>query len=165
MTPHEFPVDIEARHFADCASGMVAECRPITVGEAAIVDFGRRFDLQAIHVDRQCAVSGPFGGVIASGQHTASPMMRLRVDHDRPRTAGLGSPGIDELRWPTPVRPGDPLPLRIAVTEARHSRTEPDHDLVRTFNGIIGPRAEIAMPLKAMTRVRCRCAVTPAAAT
>ena len=58
--------------------------------------------------------------------------MRLLVDHFLPRTAGMGSPGIDELRWLAPVRPGDSLSLRITVTEARRSRTKPDRGLVRT---------------------------------
>jgi acyl dehydratase len=158
MPPADLPVDIEARHFEDYPPGAVAEYGPVTVDEAAIIDFGRQFDPQPFHVDRQRAASGPFGGVIASGWHTASLMMRLLVDHYLPRSAGLGSPGIDELRWLAPVRPGDQLSLRISVTEATRSRSKPDRGLVRTFNQVFNQHGELVMTLKAMTLMRCRSA-------
>ncbi len=106
---------------------------------------------------------GPFGGVIASGWHTGSLMMRLLVDHFLPRRAGLGSPGIDELRWLAPVRPGDALSLRITITEARRSQSKPDRGLVHTFNEVLNQRDEVVMTLKAMTLMRCRSAAQPGA--
>jgi acyl dehydratase len=159
----EPPVDLDDRHFEDYPVGAVAECGPIAVDEAAVIAFGRQFDPQPFHVDAQGAASGPFGGVIASGWHTAGLMMRLLVDHYLPRTAGLGSPGIDELRWLAPVRPGDDLSLRITVTEATRSRSKPDRGLVRTFIEIMNQRGERVMTVKAMTMIRCR-NTAPAAA-
>ena len=158
MPAQDLPVAIDARHFEDYPPGAVVECGPITVDEAAIVAFGRQFDPQPFHVDVQRAADGPFGGVIASGWHTGSLMMRLLVDHFLPRAAGLGSPGIDELRWLAPVRPGDALSLRIAITEARRSRSKPDRGLVHTANEMINQRGEVVMSLKAMTLIRCRTA-------
>jgi acyl dehydratase len=155
--PHQdLPVAIEARHFEDYPPGAIVEYGPIAVDEAAIVAFGRQFDPQPFHVDPQRAADGPFGGVIASGWHTGSLMMRLLVDHFLPRAAGLGSPGLDELRWLAPVRPGDQLSLRITITEARRSRTKPDRGLVHTANEMINQRGEVVMTVKAMTLMRCR---------
>jgi len=156
MAHQDLPVAIEARHFEDYPPGAVVEYGPIAVDEAAIVAFGRQFDPQPFHVDPQRAAGGPFGGVIASGWHTGSLMMRLLVDHYLPREAGLGSPGIDELRWLAPVRPGDQLSLRVTVTAARRSRTKPDRGLVHTSNEMINQRGEVVMTVKAMTLVRCR---------
>lgn len=156
MAHQDLPVAIEARHFEDYPPGAVVEYGPIAVDEAAIVAFGRQFDPQPFHVDPQRAAGGPFGGVIASGWHTGSLMMRLLVDHYLPREAGLGSPGIDELRWLAPVRPGDQLSLRVTVTAARRSRTKPDRGLVHTSNEMINQRGEVVMTVKAMTLIRCR---------
>jgi acyl dehydratase len=156
MAHQDLPVAIEARHLEDYLPGTVVEYGPIAVDEAAIVAFGRQFDPQPFHVDPQRAAGGPFGGVIASGWHTGSLMMRLLVDHYLPREAGLGSPGIDELRWLAPVRPGDQLSLRVTVTAARPSRTKPDRGLVHTSNEMINQRGEVVMTVKAMTLIRCR---------
>lgn len=156
MTPRDLPVPIDARHFEDYPTAAVAQYGPIAADEAAIVAFGRQFDPQPFHVDPQRAAQGPFGGVIASGWHTAGLMMRLLVDHYLPRTAALGSPGIDELRWLAPVRPGDQLWLRVTVTEARRSRSKPDRGMVRMFNEVINHRDEVVMTVRTMTLMRCR---------
>jgi len=156
LTHHELPTDLGARHFEDYTSGLVVDCGPIAVDEDQIIAFGRRFDPQPFHVDPAQAATGPFGGVVASGWHTASLMMRLLVDHFLPRTAGLGSPGVDELRWLAPVRPGDSLSLRVTVTEARRSRTKPDRGLVRTSNEVLNQHGEAVMTVKTMVLMRCR---------
>ena len=144
------------RHFEDYPVGAVAELGPISVDEQEVIDFGRRFDPQPFHVDAQRSAAGPFGGVIASGWHTASLMMRLLVDEYLPREAGLGSPGVDELRWLAPVRPGDQLRVRVTVTDARRSRSKPDRGLVHTVNEVLNQHGERVMTLKAMSIVRCR---------
>jgi acyl dehydratase len=149
---------IDPRHFEDYVPGTVVEVGPIAVTEAEVIDFGRRFDPQPFHVDPAQAARGPFGGLIASGWHTGSLMMRLLVDHFLPRTAGLGSPGLDELRWLAPVRPGDALSLRITVLEANRSRSKPDRGLVRTLIEVLNQRREVVMTVKAMTLIRCRTA-------
>jgi acyl dehydratase len=156
MPRHSLPADPDARHFEDYPAGAAFECGPVVVDEADIVAFGRRYDPQPFHVDAQGAAQGPFGGLIASGWHTASLMMRLLVDQFLPRAAGLGSPGVDELRWLAPVRPDDRLLLRVTVTEARRSRSKPDRGLVHTSNQFFNQHGELVMTVKGMTLMRCR---------
>ena len=120
------------RYFEDYVRGATYDCGSVEVTEADILDFARRYDPQSFHVDAAAAADGPFGGLIASGWHTASLMMRLYADHYLSTVSSLGSPGVDELRWPRPVRPGSVLRLRATVTEARLSRSKPDRGLVRT---------------------------------
>ncbi|TYB48463.1 MaoC family dehydratase [Actinomadura chibensis] len=128
----DFPSPITDRYFEDYETGATYEYGHVTLTEAEIVEFARRFDPQPIHIDPGFAATGPFGGIIASGWHTGSIMMRLFADHFLSRVASLASPGVDELRWPAPVRPGDTLRLRVAVLEARASRSKPDRGIVRT---------------------------------
>ncbi len=97
-----------------------------------IVAFGHAYDPQRIHTDPEWAAAGPFNGLIASGVQTIAVVMRLYVDHYVSRVASLASPGLDEVRWPRPVRPGDRLRLRVSIAEARLSRTKPDRGLVHT---------------------------------
>src|SRR5579875_2833055 len=107
VPPHAFAVPPEQRYFEDYPEGAVFEYGSVTVDAAEIIEFARRFDPQPMHVDPEAAACGPFGGLIASGWHTAGLMMRLFVEHFLPRgAASLGAPAIDELRWPRPVRPG-----------------------------------------------------------
>ena len=160
----DIPVAIAERHVEDYQPGAVLVYGPISVDEAAIVDFGRQFDPQPFHIDPASAAAGALGGVIASGWHTASLMMRLLVDHFLPRKAGLASPGVDELRWLAPVRPGDALWLRVTVTEARRSRSKPDRGLMQTFNEMINQRDEPVMTVKTMVLMRCRSAAADAGA-
>jgi acyl dehydratase len=154
VTSHELPADLGTRYFEDYVPGLVVAYGPIGVDADEIVAFGRKFDPQPFHVDPERADA--FGGLIASGWHTAGLMMRLLVDHFLPSKAALGSPGVDELRWLAPVRPGDALTLRITVTEARRSRSKPDRGLVRTENEFVNQRGEAVMTLKAMVLMRCR---------
>jgi acyl dehydratase len=152
----EFAVPVEDRHFEDYVPGAVFKYGEIPVTEAEIIEFARRFDPQYIHIDRERAVHGPFGGLIASGWHTAAMMMRLIVDNFLPRSASLGSPGIDELRWLKPVRPGDVLRVRLSVLEATRSRSKPDRGVVRTLCEVLNQDREIVMSLKAMNIMACR---------
>jgi acyl dehydratase len=121
------------RYFEDYIPGAVFEYGEIRVDEAEIIEFARRFDPQDMHVDPEAARRGRFGGLIASGWHTGAMMMRLLVDNFLPKAASLASPGIDELRWLHPVRPGDLLRIRVTVLEATRSRSKPDRGMVRTL--------------------------------
>jgi len=150
------PGDRDARFFEHYSTGLVVEFGTIAVDEDGIIAFGRQFDPQPFHVDARSAADGPFGGVIASGWHTAGLMMRLLVDHFLPGRAALASPGIDELRWLAPVRPGDRLSLRVSVIDARRSRSKPDRGLVQTFIEVINQTGAPVMTVKAMTLMRCR---------
>lgn len=140
-----FPVDRDERHFEDYQPGAVHQFGPIAVDEAEIVDFGRRFDPQPFHTDAARAARGPLGGVIASGWHTASLMMRLLVDHFLPGQAGLASPGVDELRWLAPVRPGDTLKSVIEVLEVRPSSSKPDRGIARLRYQAVNQRGEAVL--------------------
>ena len=156
MSTTDFSVPVVDRHFEDFVPGAVFEYGEIPVSEAEIVEFARRFDPQYIHVDRARAVQGPFGGLIASGWHTAAMMMRLIVDNFLPKSASLGSPGIDELRWLRPVRPGDMLRVRLSVLEATRSKSKPDRGVVRTLCEVLNQDREVVMSLKGMNIIACR---------
>ena len=161
MEEQDLPVARDQRHFEDYPVGSVAQYGPIVVDEAEVIEFGRRFDPQDFHNDPVKAAKSPFGGVIASGWHTGSMMMRVLVDRYLSRLAGMGSPGMDELRWTAPVRPGDQLWFRFKVIEARRSESKPDRGVVRILIEVISDKGVVAMSVKAMTLVRCRTAGVP----
>jgi len=152
----DFAASIDDRYFEDYTPGAVYEYGYVTVSEADILDFARAFDPQPIHVNPEFAARGPFGGLIASGWHTAGIMMRILVDHYLSQVASLASPGIDELRWPAPVRPGDSLRLRATIVEARRSRSKPDRGLVRTQAELINQNDQVVLTLTAMNIIRAR---------
>ena len=156
LSDSDFTAPIGDRYFEDYTPGAVYEYGSITVSEAEILDFARAFDPQPIHADPAAAARGPFGGLIASGWHTTSVMMRLFADHYLSRVASLASPGIDEIRWPAPVRPGDTLRLRVTVAEARHSRSKPNRGLVRTHAELINQDGVTVLTLTAMNLLGAR---------
>lgn len=140
--------------FEDLTPGRRFELGSIGVSQDDVVDFARRFDPQPFHVDAKVAEAGPFGGLIASGWHTAALTMRLLVDGLLNQTAGMGSPGLDSVRFPYPVRPGDTLHASVSVVAARPSERKPDRGLV-TFRVETQNQAGITvMTMEAMTIVR-----------
>jgi len=149
-------VPVADRHFEDYLAGSTAMFGPIAMSEEAIVEFARQFDPQPIHIDAPAAASGPFGGLIASGWHTACVVMRELVTHYLAGRASLASPGIDELRWLKPVRPGDLLRVRVTVLSAQRSRSKPDRGMVRTSIETLNQRDEVVMSMTAMNLFRCR---------
>jgi acyl dehydratase len=114
------------RHLEDFRAGEEVPLGSFTLDEAEIVEFARRFDPQPFHTDAEAAAASPFGGLIASGWHTASAAMRLMVDNLIPRETAMGSPGVDELRWTRPVRPGDTISVTYRVLEVVPSRSKDD---------------------------------------
>jgi acyl dehydratase len=102
---------------------------PVT--EEAIIAFARQYDPQYFHLDPVRARESIFGGLVASGWHTAAMVMRLWVDAIVSKTVSMGSPGVEDLRWPAPVRPGDTLTSRAVVLETRPSKSRPEMGLVR----------------------------------
>lgn len=151
-----FSAPIDDRYFEDYIPGMRYEFGEIGVSQAEIVDFAERFDPQVFHVDPVGAVKTPFGGLIASGWHTASLMMRLIADNYLSKVASLASPGIDEIRWQRPVRPGDRLRVRILVVDAIRSRTKPDRGMVRSSVEVVNQNGETVMSLIALNFIRSR---------
>jgi acyl dehydratase len=156
MTAVDFAVPSEDRYFEDYTPGAVYEFGSIAVTEAEIIEFARRYDPQEMHIDPEAAARGNFGGLIASGWQTATIMMRLLVDRFLPKNASLGSPGIDELRWVRPVRPGDVLRIRVSILDATRSRSKPDRGMVRTLVEVLNQSGEIVMSLKPMNIIGCR---------
>ncbi|HEY7580165.1 MAG TPA: MaoC/PaaZ C-terminal domain-containing protein [Acetobacteraceae bacterium] len=136
------------RYFEDYRVGMVEEFGEIAVTAEEIVAFARRYDPQPMHI-------GP-GEVIASGWHTAALVMRVFVEHYLSKVATLPSPGIDELRWTAPVRPGDTLRVRVTVTEARRSRSRGDRGIVHGLVEVLNQAGEIVMSFRPMNLMRCR---------
>ncbi len=146
------------RYFEDYHVGMVDEFGDIAVTAEEIVEFARRYDPQSMHVDPVAAAQGPFGGLIASGWHTAAMVMRLFVEHYLSKVATLPSPGVDELRWVRPVRPGDTLRVRVTVLETKRSRSKPDRGLVRGLVEVLNQNGELVMTQRPMNLMRCRSA-------
>ena len=117
--------------FEDLEAGQVVDLGSRTVTEEEIVAFARQFDPQPFHVDPEAARSSVFGGLVASGWHTGALWMRLYVDSLLDGAASMGSPGIEELRWLAPVRPGDTLTGSLTVLETTPSERRPDRGTVR----------------------------------
>lgn len=152
----DFEAPIDRRYFEDYRVGAVHHYGAITVDEAEVIAFATKFDPQYIHVDPEAAARGPFGGLIASGWHTGAMMMRLFADNYLSTVASLASPGIDELRWTRPVRPGDALNIRVTVLEANVSRSKPDRGVVRTLIEVLNQNGELVMSCKAVNLLRRR---------
>ena len=156
LSATDFAKPRDDRYFGDYAVGAIYEYGYATVTEDEIIEFARQFDPQPMHIDTRFATTGPFGGVIASGWHTAGLLMRLIADHYLSTVASLASPGIDELRWPAPVRPGDALKLRTTIVEARPSRSKPDRGLVRTHAELRNADDAVVLSLVAMNLILVR---------
>lgn len=127
------------RYLEDFQPGEVIELGSRTISEAEIIAFAREFDPQPFHVDPARAADSIYGGLIASGWHTIGIFMRLAVDGFFNDTAGMGSPGVDQIRWLRPVRPGDTLRARLTIGDVTPSRSRPDRGTMRSlaevFNG------------------------------
>jgi acyl dehydratase len=152
----EAAVPAAERYFEDYRIGMVSEFGETTVTAKEIVEFARCYDPQDMHLDPVAAAQGAFGGLIASGWHTGAMMMRLFAEHYLSKVAALASPGIDELRWVRPVRPGDRLRVRVTVLEANRSRSKPDRGMVRSLVEVLNQNGEVVMSMKPMNLMRCR---------
>ena len=148
--------DYGLRYFEDYVPGASYDCGSVRVSEAEIVSFASQFDPQSFHVDPVAAKSGPFGGLIASGWHTAALVMRQIVENYVSAEASLGRPGIDELRWPRPVRPGDTLRVRVTVVEARRSASRPDRGIVKTAIEALNQDGQTVMSATATNFLRVR---------
>jgi len=156
MNSSTFTTPPDNRYFEDYVAGTVHEFGSIAVDEQEVLDFGKRFVPLSYHIDKEAAKRSLYGGLIASGWHTAALMMRLYTDNYLSKVANLGSPGCDELRWPKPVFPGDELSLRVTVLETRRSDSKPDRGIVRSFVEVLNQKREVVMSLKMVNFVRSR---------
>jgi len=137
-------------YFEDIPLGDVRESPSRAVTHDEIVAFARQFDPQPFHTDDEAARRTFYGGLLASGWHTTAILMRLLWETFLKDAASLGSPGVDEVRWIKPVRPGDTLRARFTVTEARPSQSRPDRGIVRSFSEVFNQHGEIVMTLRGL---------------
>lgn len=149
----DFASPIDDRWFEDYRPGETFEYGWRSLTSEDIVEYGVRYDPQRLHTDPGWAATGPYGGLIASGWQSAGLMMRLYCDHYISAVASLGSPGVDELRWSSPLRPGEPVRLRVTVDEARPSRSKPDRGLVRTDVALLTEDGRCPLSLEALNLV------------
>ena len=135
------------KYFDDVQVGETAVLGSSTVGEAEILAFARKYDPQPFHTDPEAAKTSFFGGLIASGWHTAGVAMRLMCDGYLLESSCVGSPGIDELKFVKPVRPGDALSFRSTVLEAAASKTKPNRGTVTFRWEIVNQHGEVALSM------------------
>jgi acyl dehydratase len=117
-------------YFEDFHPGQEIDLGQRTVSEEEIIAFATQFDPQPFHIDKEAAAHSIYGGVIASGWHTCSMMMRMVVDGILCTESSMGSPGLDGIRWLQPVRAGDTLSLRYVTKEVKASNSKPDRGVV-----------------------------------
>jgi acyl dehydratase len=120
------------RHYEDVEVGTVRDIGSVTVSETDIVAFAESYDPQPLHVNPDAAAQSPYGGLIASGWHTACLCMRLLVDNYLDGTESHGSFGLDELRWKNPVRPGDTVEAEHCAVSKRPSESRGDRGYVES---------------------------------
>ncbi len=144
------------RYFEDFKVGDSFDLGSRSVTKDEILDFARQFDPQPFHIDEVLAKDSIYGGLIASGWHTASMTMRLLADGILVDAAGMGSPGLDELRWLKPVRPDDTLSARMEVLSARASESKPDRGVVNSLIQVTNQKGETVLTWKAIGMYRRR---------
>ncbi|MEZ5225720.1 MAG: MaoC family dehydratase [Acidimicrobiales bacterium] len=139
--------ELRERYFEDWSVGesFISAAHEMTADR--IRSFAEEFDPQPFHVDEAAAAASIYGGIIASGWHTGSVMMRLLTAFLGP--SSMGSPGVDELRWRAPVRAGDRLRLRLTVREVRTSKSKPDRGVVTFDEELLNQHDEVVMSLVA----------------
>jgi acyl dehydratase len=142
--------------FEDFAVGMTLEIPGPVVTAESIMEFARRYDPQPFHVDEETAKQSAYGTLIASGWHTVSLAMRMICDAYLLDAASLGSPGVNEVRWLKPVRPGDAIRLRMTVLEAKPSKSKPDRGTVLHRWEVFNQKGETVMTMEGYGMFRRR---------
>src|ERR1043165_3216499 len=137
---------MKERYFDDLKAGDRFKSDPLTVTEKELIEFAHKFDPQMFHLSRTRAERTIFKGLIASGWHTAAISMRLFVQTMNLAEGAIGL-GVDELRWPNPVRPGDVLRVETEIVDLRPSRSKPDCGIVRIRNVTTNQRGEVVQTM------------------
>jgi acyl dehydratase len=143
-------------YFEDFYPGQDIDLGTRSVSEEEIIAFASAFDPQPFHVDREAAAQSIYGGVIASGWHTCSMMMRMVVDGLMAKSASMGSPGLDGVRWLAPVRAGDTLNVRYQTTQVKASNSKPDRGVVWSKWVAINQHGETVCTVEGMGMFRKR---------
>ncbi len=136
---------MDTRYLDDLAPGQRFTSPGLTLSEAEIIDFAWRYDPQPFHLDATAALGSPYGGLIASGFQSLAICFRLFIQSGVLAESSMGSPGIDELRWLAPVRPGDTLHSEIEVLEVRPSSSRPDRGIARLKYQAVNQRGETVL--------------------
>jgi acyl dehydratase len=136
---------MDTRYLDDLSPGQNFTTPGVTLTEAEIIDFAWRYDPQSFHLDANAAAKSPYGGLIASGFQSLAVCFRLFIQSGILAESSLGSPGIDELRWLAPVRPGDTLHCEVEVLEVRPSRSKPDRGIARLRYQAVNQRPEVVL--------------------
>lgn len=137
-------------YFEDFIPGSVIELGKRTVTEGEIIHYATQFDPQPFHIDKEAAKDSIFGGVIASGWHTCGMIMRLVVDGFLNDSTSMGSPGVDEVRWILPVRPGDTLTVTAETLDRRPSTSKIDRGVVFTMWRAYNQEGNLVCTIKGM---------------
>src|SRR5881409_2965996 len=145
--------------FDDFKTGDRFKSEPLKVTEKQMIEFAHKFDPQMFHLTRKSAERTIFKGLIASGWHTAAMTMRLFVQTLNFAEGAIGL-GVDELRWPNAVRPGDALKVETEILELRLSRSRPGHGIIRLRNVTTNQRGEVVQTMLASAMVPMRAAAT-----
>lgn len=148
--------DSDLVHFEDCPPGAVSEYGDYQVTKQEIVDFASKYDPQPVHLDDEAAKAHMLGGLCASGWHTCSMLMRMNCDGFLLRAASMGGPGIAEVKWLKPVRPGDTLCVRQEVVGARTSKTRPDTGLLDCVDEVLDQSGALVMTRRSIVLLRRR---------
>jgi acyl dehydratase len=135
------------RYFEDFHVGDIFDLGSIQITEEEIITFARQFDPQPFHIDPEQAKDSIFHGLVASGWHTCALFMRLLTDGLLSKTISIGSPGVDEVRWRNPVRPGDRLRATLTVLECNPSRSRPNMGIVRSACEMFNQKDEVVLTL------------------
>jgi len=143
-------------YFEDFTVGREFRTDGATVTESQILDFALAFDPQPFHMDLEAAKRSMFGGLIASGFHSMALSFRLFAQTRALAACSLGSPGVDELRWLKPVRPGDTLRATVQVVEQRPSGSKPDRGIIRLHWTALNQRSEPVLTMASMQLVKRR---------
>lgn len=143
-------------YFDDFTVGRTFESAAMTLTESQILDFAWSWDPQPFHIDIEAAAAGPFGGLIASGFHSLVVTFRLIHATGFLDDASMGSPGMDEVHWFHPVRPGDRLRVIANVLEQKPSSSKTDRGMVRIRYSTINHNGDTVLGFTAIHILRCR---------
>ena len=144
------------RYWDDYEVGQKFELGSTSFTADEIVEFATRYDPQSFHVDAALAAKSMFGGLIASGWHVNAKLMRLFVDNYVDQRTALGSPGVDEIRWLKPVRPGDRLTAWVECVDKVPSRSKPEMGVIHEQWRAVNQKGELVMTAKGINMVRRR---------
>jgi acyl dehydratase len=137
-------------YFDDLPKGYTFETATRTLSEDDIIGFARQWDPQTFHTDPEAAKGSPYGGLIASGFHTLLTAFNLTLGANVWNEASMGSPGIDNLRWIRPVRPGDTLRVQIEVTSSTPSQSRDDRGRTGFKHTVLNQNDEVVMTYHCM---------------